>query len=71
MDKKEKVLCVDDEVQILISLRALLRSKYEILIATSGEEALEILRKEPAIRVLISDQSMPSTTVADLSLIHI
>jgi len=59
MNKKEKVLCVDDEIQILISLRALLRSKYEILIATSGEEALEILRKEPSIRVLISDQRMP------------
>ena len=66
MDKKEKVLCVDDEVQILISLRALLRSKYEILIATSGEEALEILRKEPAIRVLISDQRMPRMLGAEL-----
>lgn len=66
MDKKEKVLCVDDEVQILISLRALLRSKYEILIATSGEEALEILRKEPAIRVLISDQRMPKMLGAEL-----
>ena len=46
MDKKEKILCVDDEVQIVISLRALLRSKYEVLIATSGEEALDILRKD-------------------------
>ncbi len=66
MDKKEKVLCVDDEINILISLRALLRSKYEILIATSGEEALEILRKEPAIRVLISDQRMPKMLGAEL-----
>ncbi len=66
MNKKEKVLCVDDEIQILISLRALLRSKYEILIATSGEEALDILRKEPSIRVLISDQRMPKMLGAEL-----
>lgn len=66
MDKKEKVLCVDDEVQILISLRALLRSKYEILIATSGAEALELLRKEPSIRVIISDQRMPKMLGAEL-----
>ena len=66
MDKKEKILCVDDEVQIVISLRALLRSKYEVLIATSGEEALDILRKDNTIRVLISDQRMPKMLGAEV-----
>lgn len=66
MDKKEKILCVDDEKQIVIALRALLRSKYEILIANSGEEALDILRKESSIRAIISDQRMPKMSGAEL-----
>lgn len=66
MDKKEKILCVDDEKQIVISLRALLRSKYEVLTATSGEEALGILRADPTIRVIISDQRMPKMLGAEV-----
>jgi serine/threonine-protein kinase len=59
-------LCVDDEKQIVISLRALLRSKYEVLTATSGEEALGILRSDPTIRVIISDQRMPKMLGAEV-----
>ncbi len=66
MDKKEKILCVDDEKQIVISLRALLRSKYEVLTATSGDEALGILRADPTIRVIISDQRMPKMLGAEV-----
>lgn len=66
MDKKDKILCVDDEIQIVLSLRALLRSKYEVLIATSGEEALEMLQKDNTIRVLISDQRMPKMLGAEV-----
>ncbi|MEI2781066.1 MAG: response regulator [Candidatus Competibacter sp.] len=66
MEKKEKILCVDDEKQIVISLRALLRSKYEVLTATSGEEALGILRNDPTIRVIISDQRMPKMLGAEV-----
>ncbi|MET3105951.1 response regulator RpfG family c-di-GMP phosphodiesterase [Oxalobacteraceae bacterium GrIS 1.18] len=57
--KPEKILCVDDEPNILSSLRRLFRSHgYQILVAQSGKEGLEILSKEP-VGLVISDMRMP------------
>jgi response regulator RpfG family c-di-GMP phosphodiesterase len=54
------VLCVDDEANILQALKRLLRKEgYAILTATSGEEGLEVLRQNPQVQVVISDQRMP------------
>ena len=54
-----KVLLVDDDTNLLDSLRCALRKEpYEILCATSGEDALGILHKEP-VDVVVSDQNMP------------
>ncbi len=58
MTEKAKVLFVDDERQVLISLRALFRSQYQVFIADGGEAALDIIRNEP-IQVVVSDQRMP------------
>ncbi len=58
MSEKAKVLFVDDERQVLISLRALFRSQYQVFIADGGEAALDIIRNEP-IQVIVSDQRMP------------
>lgn len=58
MEEKAKVLFVDDERQILIALRALFRSQYQVFVAESGAAALEILARE-TIHVLVSDQRMP------------
>ena len=56
------VLCVDDEVNILHSLKRLLRKEpYRLLTATSGEDGLQLLRKEIA-QLVISDQRMPGMT---------
>ena len=42
-----KILRVDDDINLLQGLkRALHKEPYLILTATSGEEALEILKKE-------------------------
>ena len=59
-----KVLLVDDEVNITKALRRLLMEveQYDIHIANSGQEALEILADEPDIGVIISDQRMPEMT---------
>lgn len=54
-----KILFVDDEVQILQSVKMLFdKSGYEASIAESGEKAMEILSKEP-IDLIISDIRMP------------
>ena len=58
MTEKANVLFVDDERQVLVALRALFRSQYQVFIANGGEEALEIIRREP-IHVIVSDQRMP------------
>lgn len=53
------LLCVDDEANILSSLRRLFRpAGYKVLVATSGAEALEILEREP-VDLIISDMRMP------------
>jgi len=53
------LLLVDDEENILSSLRRLLRKEgYRLLCATSGQAGLEILKQEK-VDVIISDQRMP------------
>ena len=59
MGEKQVVLCVDDEEEILESLKRNLRTgAFEILTATSGAQALAILEKKK-IDLIISDQRMP------------
>ncbi|MFK5926372.1 MAG: response regulator [Desulfuromusa sp.] len=59
-----KILLVDDEVNITKALRRLLMDVdlYDIHIASSGQEGLDILADEPDIGVIISDQRMPEMT---------
>jgi diguanylate cyclase (GGDEF)-like protein len=54
-----KILCVDDETQVLEGLSLQLGRRYEVLTALSGAEALQILQREDRISVLISDMRMP------------
>ncbi len=61
INQKPNILCVDDEARILNSLRALLRLKYNVHVALSAAEAIEIM-KNHNIAVVISDQRMPQMT---------
>ena len=66
MHEQPKILCVDDEVNILRALRRLLLDEdYEILIANSGEEALELLEKEYPVHLILSDYRMPGMNGVD------
>lgn len=56
------VLVVDDEPEILVALTDLLDQAYHVLAASSGEEGLALLRQNPDIAVIISDQRMPGMT---------
>ncbi|AZF03968.1 HD domain-containing phosphohydrolase [Pseudomonas sp. R5-89-07] len=63
---KSAVLLVDDEESILNSLRRLLRSQpYEVVLATSGAQALEIMAARP-IDLVMSDARMPGMDGATL-----
>ena len=60
------VLLVDDEENILSSLRRVLRGEgYNVQIANGGEQALQILRSQP-IDLVISDARMPGMDGATL-----
>ncbi|MBH3467708.1 response regulator [Pseudomonas carnis] len=63
---KSAVLLVDDEESILNSLRRLLRGQpYEVVLATSGAQALEIMATRP-IDLVMSDARMPGMDGATL-----
>ncbi|HJW57600.1 MAG TPA: HD domain-containing phosphohydrolase [Burkholderiaceae bacterium] len=54
-----RILCVDDEPNILTALRRLFRPLgYEILVAEGGESGLQILESTP-VDIVISDMRMP------------
>jgi DNA-binding NtrC family response regulator len=63
--RKHPILVVDDEPDILFSLRALLRRDFEVHTAESGAQALEVLHRQP-VHVIMSDQRMPEMTGAEL-----
>ncbi|ATD62219.1 response regulator [Janthinobacterium svalbardensis] len=59
------LLLVDDEPNILASLKRLLRPDgYHILTANSGQEGLDVLASN-AVDVIVSDQRMPGMLGAD------
>lgn len=63
MGKEDKisVLYVDDELNNLISFKAVFRIKYNVYTAISGEEAIKLL-KTNTVHVIITDQRMPQMT---------
>jgi serine/threonine-protein kinase len=58
---KPRLLFVDDETRILVSLKAIFRNDYDVTIAEGGPAALEKL-KSATFDVIVSDQRMPEIT---------
>jgi putative nucleotidyltransferase with HDIG domain len=62
-DTPVEILFVDDEKNVLQSLKRLcIDGNYSVILANSGEEALEILKNNPNIGLIVSDQRMPAMT---------
>jgi diguanylate cyclase (GGDEF)-like protein/PAS domain S-box-containing protein len=59
---KQRVLVVDDEPQVLIALEDLLSDEYTVLKSDSGERAIDLMRENSDIAVVLSDQRMPQMT---------
>jgi len=62
---RPRVVCVDDEPQVLSGLSLHLRRRYEVETATSGQAALELLARQPRAAVVISDMRMPGMNGAE------
>lgn len=57
------VLAIDDDSLVLMNTVALLEDMgHTVYEACSGEEALAVFRREPAIDLVITDQAMPNMT---------
>jgi len=62
---KRPILIVDDEPEMLHSLKNLLRHDYQVFTATSGAEGLRILETE-VIHLVMTDQRMPEMTGVEM-----
>lgn len=63
---KPALLFVDDERRVLTSMRAMFRREYDVLLANSGMEAMDILAERDNVHVVVSDQRMPEMTGVEL-----
>jgi response regulator RpfG family c-di-GMP phosphodiesterase len=66
MSENARILVVDDELNMLTSIRRQLKGKYELFTAQSGQEALDILEKEKDLALVLSDFKMPRMNGAQL-----
>lgn len=65
-DTPMTVLCVDDEVNILKSMKRLLyKQNYNVLVAEGGAAALDIMHQN-TVHLIISDMKMPAMSGAEL-----
>ena len=63
--EKRTILIVDDEEHNLSTLKDALIDQYDVLTATDGQDALELLQREvnpERVHLIISDQRMPNMT---------
>jgi response regulator RpfG family c-di-GMP phosphodiesterase len=57
---KPRILCVDDEPYVLEGLKDTLRRGFDVYVAGSGADGLDLLRADPdAFAVVVSDMRMP------------
>ena len=68
MEKRLKILVVDDDYLVLLGTVSMLASSgHTVLEATSGPEALGIVRDTDDIDVVLTDQKMPEMTGIELA----
>ncbi len=60
--RRGRVLVIDDDVAIGLSLRVALADEHDVIVTASGREALELLRQDDAFDVVLCDVMMPDMT---------
>ena len=65
MLQSPEILYIDDETNNLVSFKATFRYRYPIYTAVGTDDARDILRSNPNIRVIFCDQRMPGETGID------
>ncbi len=59
---KGRILIIDDERNVLLGLRRQLHRRFDITLATSGDEGLAKLREKGPFAVVVCDMNMPGRT---------
>jgi CheY-like chemotaxis protein len=66
-DKKAKILCVEDEIDIRENIVEILQDEdFEVVSAADGAEAFEILKNNKDIELVVSDIMMPNLSGLEL-----
>jgi signal transduction histidine kinase len=65
MSRRHTLLIVDDEPDVVSSVKDLLRLDYKVLGATRAAEGIKLLDQEP-VHVIMTDQRMPEMTGVEL-----
>src|SRR5260370_5312802 len=62
----EKILCVDDELNILLALQRQLRKQFHLDSALGAEKALAAIERDGPYAVIVSDLQMPGMNGLEL-----
>ncbi len=62
----KKVLLIDDVPEQLMAYRRLLHGRFDVITSSDGTEALDILKRDADIAIIVSDMSMPHISGIDL-----
>src|SRR5882672_4792554 len=54
-----KILCVDDEPNVLEAFSRSLRKDFQVFVAQSGEQGIAMIENEGPFAVVVSDMRMP------------
>lgn len=58
-EQKATILAVDDSRVMLVAATKALKAEFEVLKASNGQEAWDVIQQHPEISVIFSDLSMP------------
>lgn len=59
MSQSRRVLLVDDEINLLQAFQRNLRGRYELVTASGGQAAIDMLKSSEPFAVVVSDMQMP------------
>jgi response regulator RpfG family c-di-GMP phosphodiesterase len=62
----EKILCVDDELNIVLAMQRQLRKQFHVESALGAEQALATMERDGPFAVIVSDLQMPGMNGLDL-----
>jgi len=62
----EKILCVDDELNILLAMQRQLRKQFHLESAMGAEQALATMQRDGPFAVIVSDLQMPGMNGLEL-----